>query len=89
MNLSLGVVVPCYNEEEVLCETSKRLVSIVDRMIEEHLKSIMSCRADYLYIKSLSLLDKYDLSLEQLNCIGYVVCCENRNGLLLRKKQHS
>lgn len=60
-----------------------------DRMIEEHLKSIMSCRADYLYIKSLSLLDKYDLSLEQLNCIGYVVCCENRNGLLLRKKQHS
>ncbi|MBO5015621.1 MAG: glycosyltransferase family 2 protein [Bacteroidales bacterium] len=37
MNLSLGVVVPCYNEEEVLCETSKRLVSIVDRMIEDDL----------------------------------------------------
>lgn len=37
MNLSLGIVVPCYNEEEVLSETTKRLVSIIDRMIEDNL----------------------------------------------------
>jgi glycosyltransferase involved in cell wall biosynthesis len=36
----LGIVVPCYNEEEVLPETARRLTHLLDRMIsEEHIKS--------------------------------------------------
>lgn len=31
-SIRLGIVVPCYNEEEVLPETSRRLVELLDRM---------------------------------------------------------
>ena len=31
--MKLGVVVPCYNEEEVLPETASRLVALVERMV--------------------------------------------------------
>lgn len=32
MSLRLGIVVPCYNEEDVLPETSKRLLGLLDRL---------------------------------------------------------
>lgn len=31
--MKLGIVIPCYNEEEVLPETSRRLLSLVDRLV--------------------------------------------------------
>ena len=31
----LGIVVPCYNEEEVLPETARRLTALLDRLIAE------------------------------------------------------
>jgi len=34
--IKLGIVIPCYNEEEVLHETTKRLQSIFDEMISEN-----------------------------------------------------
>src|SRR4029079_6831102 len=33
--VSLAVVVPCYNEEEVLPETSRRLLALLGRLVEE------------------------------------------------------
>lgn len=39
MNLRLGIVVPCYNEEEVLPETCRRLIELLDRMGSAHLVS--------------------------------------------------
>lgn len=33
----LAIVVPCYNEEEVLPETSKRLSELLDSLIKEEL----------------------------------------------------
>ncbi len=38
-NKILYIVVPCYNEEEVLHETSKRLISLIERMAAEKLVS--------------------------------------------------
>ena len=32
--INLGIVVPCYNEEEVLLETTKRISNVLDRLIE-------------------------------------------------------
>ena len=32
---TLGIVVPCYNEEEVLPETSRRLLAVLERLIEK------------------------------------------------------
>lgn len=34
MTFRLGIVVPCYNEEEVLQETSRRLLELLDRLIK-------------------------------------------------------
>ncbi len=31
--MNLGIVVPCYNEEEVLPETAKRLTALIDRLV--------------------------------------------------------
>lgn len=36
---TIGIVVPCYNEEEVILETSSRLKKLLDSMIEENLIS--------------------------------------------------
>ena len=36
MNDTLYIVIPCYNEEEVLHETVKRLTAKFDKMIEEN-----------------------------------------------------
>lgn len=33
--MRLGIVVPCYNEEAVLAETAKRLIELLNRMIEK------------------------------------------------------
>jgi len=33
--MKLGIVIPCYNEEETLPETTKRLQILLDRMVEE------------------------------------------------------
>ena len=44
--MKLNIVVPCYNEEEVLRETTKQLSALVDRMIAA--KKIDSC--DIVYI---------------------------------------
>ncbi len=30
MSKKLGIVVPCYNEEEVIYETTKRLVEVIN-----------------------------------------------------------
>lgn len=35
----LAIVTPCYNEEEVLAETAKRLTNILEQMIDNHLIS--------------------------------------------------
>jgi len=37
MNVRLAIVVPCYNEEEVLPETNRRLLSLLTRLQEERL----------------------------------------------------
>ncbi len=37
MSVRLAIVVPCYNEEEVLPETTKRLLALLDRMAQEGL----------------------------------------------------
>ena len=44
--MKLIIVVPCYNEEEVLRETTKQLTSLVDSMINERLLS----ECDILYV---------------------------------------
>lgn len=31
--MKLGIVIPCYNEEEVLPETSRRMISLMDRLV--------------------------------------------------------
>ena len=33
--MRLAIVVPCYNEEEVLAESAKRLTVILERMIND------------------------------------------------------
>ena len=33
--MKLVIVVPCYNEEEVLSETTSRLSAVIQRMVEE------------------------------------------------------
>ena len=35
--MALSIVVPCYNEEEVLPETSRRLAALLDRLVEDDL----------------------------------------------------
>jgi len=45
MNLQLSVVVPCYNEEEVLEESAKQLQALLNRLIEK--KEIDSSSAIY------------------------------------------
>lgn len=40
--LILGIVVPCYNEEEVLPETTKRLLEVLDHLITHQLASASS-----------------------------------------------
>jgi glycosyltransferase involved in cell wall biosynthesis len=37
MSFRLGIVVPCYNEEEVLPETAKRLLDMIDRLVAANL----------------------------------------------------
>ena len=44
--MKLNVVIPCYNEEEVLREINRQLNALVDSMIEEHL--LTAC--DLLYV---------------------------------------
>ncbi|MGZ4162842.1 MAG: glycosyltransferase, partial [Tumebacillaceae bacterium] len=39
---TLSIVVPCYNEEEVLPETVKRLTRVLEDLIDEHLISTNS-----------------------------------------------
>jgi polyisoprenyl-phosphate glycosyltransferase len=39
LNPRLGIVVPCYNEEEVLPETCRRLVELLERMVSSDLVS--------------------------------------------------
>lgn len=34
-SIQLGIVVPCYNEEEVLLETTNRLSKIIDKLLED------------------------------------------------------
>ena len=33
--MKLGIVVPCYNEEEVLDETATRLLALLDELVEK------------------------------------------------------
>ncbi len=33
--MKLGIVIPCYNEEEVLAETKKHIEELINKMIEE------------------------------------------------------
>ena len=39
MSKKLGIVVPCYNEEEVIYETTKRLVEVINNLINDELIS--------------------------------------------------
>ena len=36
MTMTLGVVVPCYNEEDVLPETVKRLTDLLEHLVKDH-----------------------------------------------------
>lgn len=42
MTITLGIVVPCYNEQEVLPETAKRLLDLLDRLRDAGLVSVAS-----------------------------------------------
>lgn len=61
--MNLLIVVPCYNEEEMLPETTKQLTSVIERMVRE--KSIDSGKI--LYVddgsrdRTWSLIEKYAL----------------------------
>ena len=37
MEIKLSIVIPCYNEEEVLPETTKRMTALLDKMVEDGL----------------------------------------------------
>ena len=41
--ITLGVVVPCYNEEHVLAETTRRLSAMLDRLIDQGKIAAGSC----------------------------------------------
>lgn len=43
MTVRLAIVVPCYNEEEVLPETNRRLLALLSRLMELQLVSEESC----------------------------------------------
>lgn len=47
MSITVGVVVPCYNEEEVLGETTKRLLALFDRMQQ---RSLISADSTITYV---------------------------------------
>lgn len=34
--MKIAIIVPCYNEEAVLPETTKRLAAVIDRLMEDH-----------------------------------------------------
>ena len=42
MSIRLAIVVPCYNEEEVLPETNQRLLALLTRLSESELTSVES-----------------------------------------------
>lgn len=42
MSIVLAIVVPCYNEEEVLPETNRRLISLLDRIQKDNLIALES-----------------------------------------------
>lgn len=47
MNHCLTIIVPCYNEEEVLTETASRLIKLMEQMIQE---SLISEQSDILFV---------------------------------------
>ena len=77
--MKLNIVVPCYNEEEVLRETTKQLSVLVDRMIA--VKKIDSCDivyvddgskdATWLIIEDLQTFNKYVHGIKLAHNVGH------------------
>lgn len=77
--MKLNIVIPCYNEEEVLKETTSQLTALVDSMIEENL--LTEC--DILYvddgskdntwhiIEEMQLVSKYVHGLKLAHNVGH------------------
>lgn len=63
--MKLNIVIPCYNEEEVLYETNRQLTELVDSMIKEGL--VTEC--DILYVDDGSK-DKTWSIIEELQSVG-------------------
>jgi polyisoprenyl-phosphate glycosyltransferase len=60
---TLSIVVPCYNEEEVLPETIKRLTRVLDELIAEHLvaaDSVMMLVDDGSRDRTWELIERYN-----------------------------
>lgn len=66
--MKLNVVIPCYNEEEVLCETHRQLTELVDSMVKENL--LTEC--DVLYVDDGSNDKTWDV-IEELQAHGQYV----------------
>lgn len=66
--MKLNIVVPCYNEEEVLRETTKQLTSLIDSMIEEKLLS----ECDILYVDDGSKDNTWHIIVEMQASSRYV-----------------
>lgn len=73
----LYIVVPCYNEEAVLDETTKRLGSIIDNMMQER---IISRESKILYVddgskdRTWSVIDDY---CKRLSCVSGIKLAAN------------
>lgn len=66
--MKLNIVIPCYNEEEVLRETNRQLTALVDSMIEEGL--LTAC--DVLYVDDGSSDKTWDV-IEEVQATSHCV----------------
>lgn len=75
-NYRLAIVVPCYNEEAVLTETTNRLTGVLDALVEEQL---ISCNSYILYVNDGSKDSTWSL-IEQFHEKSRYVCGLNLAG---------
>ncbi len=83
--IRLGIVVPCYNEEEVLAETSRRLLSLLDRLAKSEKispNSIIYYIDDGSKDKTWSLIEDLSRSHKQVAGIKLSRNCGHQNALI-------
>ncbi|MFD7525264.1 glycosyltransferase family 2 protein [Paenibacillus chitinolyticus] len=81
----LTIVVPCYNEEEVLPETVSRLSAVLDRLIQEKLvakESVMMLVDDGSKDRTWELIDQYSRSHDYVTGIKLARNAGHQNALL-------